>query len=69
MGSLASPLRATTFVSDLFGDLLSRCLRLEELVLSIPGSLKPTVIPVFGRLYRLRKLCISNCERDENTPL
>ncbi|KIP09898.1 hypothetical protein PHLGIDRAFT_125894 [Phlebiopsis gigantea 11061_1 CR5-6] len=65
MDSLYSPLRATTALSDL----LSRCTRLEELSLSIPGSLKPSIIPCFPRLRALRKLCISNCGRDENAPL
>lgn len=65
MDSLYSPLRATAALEDL----LDRCPRLEELVLSIPGSLTPKIIPCFGRLHALRKLCISNCGRDENTPL
>ncbi|GJE86417.1 hypothetical protein PsYK624_024970 [Phanerochaete sordida] len=65
MDGLFSPLRATTALADL----LDRCPRLEELILSIPGSLTPKIIPCFARLHSLRKLCVSNCGRDENTPL
>ncbi|EKM56554.1 uncharacterized protein PHACADRAFT_118361 [Phanerochaete carnosa HHB-10118-sp] len=65
MDSLFSPLRATTALADL----LTRCPRLEELALSIPGSLQPRIIPCFTHLHALRKLCITNCGRDENTPL
>lgn len=65
MDGLYSPLRATTALSDL----LRRCTRLEELSLSIPGSLKPSIIPYFEHLHGLRKLSISNCGQDENSPL
>jgi hypothetical protein len=65
MDSLFSPLRATTALYEL----LDRCIRIEELVLNIPGSLKPAIIPVFEHLHALRKLTISNCGRDENMPM
>ena len=65
MDGLYSPLRATTSLMDL----LDRCSRVEELSLSIPGSLRPSIIPYFERLHTLRKLSISNCGRDETSPL
>lgn len=62
---LYSPQRATTALCELLG----RCSRVEDLALHIPGSLRPSIIAHFEGLHDLRKLSISNCGRDEHSPL
>ena len=66
---LSTPGLSATQISDHLYELLSRCVRVEELSLKLAGSLKPTVIPCFERLRYLTKLSITNVAQEETSPL
>ncbi|KAF7800363.1 hypothetical protein EIP86_011613 [Pleurotus ostreatoroseus] len=66
---LSTPGLSATQISGHLHELLSRCVRVEELSLKLAGSLKPTVIPCFERLHYLTKLSITNVAQEETSPL
>lgn len=49
--------------------LLSSCSQVEQLTLSLAGSLTKAVIPCFGKMPYLTNLCINHCGDEQRTPL
>ncbi len=56
-------------ITESIQQILSRTNRLAQLSLCIGGSLRNTIIPVFGRLTRLHTFALANWEDEEVAPL
>jgi hypothetical protein len=55
--------------TDALSSLLSGCKRLQQLSLRLADSLAKTILPTFARLTKLMSLTISNCSREDVSPM
>ncbi|OCH95766.1 hypothetical protein OBBRIDRAFT_767021 [Obba rivulosa] len=58
-----------TAVTGAVAQLLSRCSQVEQLSLSLAGSLTKAVIPCFEKMPSLTNLCINHCGDEQRAPL
>lgn len=56
-------------VSDQCAQLLAQCTQVEQLTLSLDGSLEPAVIAAFENLHALRILAVNHCGDEHQSPL
>ena len=68
--TLSTPHRGDAqIISQLLIDLLEQCPQLEQLTLTLDGSVSKDVIPSFQNLNALKTLTISNCGNEDRYPL